>query len=295
MKSFKQDLIASAPAIQQHRQHLSFVLVEDFEKDGAFDDAVRGVSYIVHIASPLSDQAGDAEREIIQPAIRGTLSILNSAHRESSVKRIVITSSALAVWSFSPHPFSANDIEPDPTGPYGDGFAAYAASKKLAYNRTRDWVHEKKPNFAVINIMPSFVFGRNELATTRAELMTGSNGILLGMALGGSNNPQGLPNSACHVDDVAKVHIQALSVPDVGPFRNFGVAWSAGQWQWDDIKEIARKHYPEAFEDGTFVSEGSIKSIEMAFDAHQTEKTLGFEFKSLETAIKDLVGQYIEL
>ncbi|KPI36088.1 putative uncharacterized oxido [Cyphellophora attinorum] len=291
----KQDLIANASATQPYLKQLSFVHVTDFEKDGAFDDAVQGVSYIIHIASPLSDAGTDVQRDIVQPAIRGTLSILDSASKASSVKRVVITSSSLATWSFAPDPYTASDFQPDPEVPKEPGFFAYAASKKLALNRTRDWVQEKKPGFAVINIMPSFVWGRNENATTRADLAQGSNGMLLKLALGGANIDQGFPNSACHVDDVAEVHVRALDVPDVGPLRNFGVGWSKEKWQWDDIKEIARKHYPEAFEDGTFVSSGSIKSAEMAFDASETEKTLGIEFKSLETAIKDLAGQYLEL
>ena len=48
-------MVRSNPALQAMNKssQLSFIVVPDITVPGAFDDAVKGVSYIVHIASPI--------------------------------------------------------------------------------------------------------------------------------------------------------------------------------------------------------------------------------------------------
>jgi nucleoside-diphosphate-sugar epimerase len=42
-------------------------------------------------------QSDNAERDIVEPAIKGTLNILAGAHKVPSVKRVVITSSVAVI------------------------------------------------------------------------------------------------------------------------------------------------------------------------------------------------------
>ncbi len=76
---------------------LQFTFVPDILADGAYDEAVKDVKYIIHIASPIAKETEDYERDVIQPAVKGTTNILKSALKAPTVKRIVITSSILAV------------------------------------------------------------------------------------------------------------------------------------------------------------------------------------------------------
>ena len=71
--------------------------------------------------------------------------------------------------------FTSNTVPSEPTGPYANPFAAYLASKKLAYLRTRDFLNAENPHFGIINIMPSFVIGRKDLTTTPEAVASGSN------------------------------------------------------------------------------------------------------------------------
>lgn len=77
-------------------------IVKDAITDGAFDEAVKGVDIVVHTASPFHYHAKDPEKDMLIPAINGTLSILKSAANEPShkVKRMVITSSFAANLDF---------------------------------------------------------------------------------------------------------------------------------------------------------------------------------------------------
>lgn len=72
------------------------VIVPDITASGAYDDAVKGVKYVIHVASPLPHPRyndADYDAEVIQPAIKGTVGILASAYKVSGVQRVVMTAS----------------------------------------------------------------------------------------------------------------------------------------------------------------------------------------------------------
>lgn len=69
-------------------------------KDTASSDlteAIKGVDYILHTASPYQLNVEDAKKDLLVPAVEGTLNVLRYAQKEKSVKRIGITSSFAAV------------------------------------------------------------------------------------------------------------------------------------------------------------------------------------------------------
>jgi nucleoside-diphosphate-sugar epimerase len=49
----KIDAIKKAPSIQPFLDRLQFVIVSDILQEGAFDKALEGVDYVLHLASPL--------------------------------------------------------------------------------------------------------------------------------------------------------------------------------------------------------------------------------------------------
>ena len=291
----KAALIKSAKSTQPYLSQLSFVIVPDIEQDGAFDEAVKGVDYIMHVASPLAKPSEDPENDIIRPAIRGTLSVLNSALKEPKIKRVVITAS---VASISPenkqNPFTADNVEEDPSGPYPSSFVAYSASKKLAYNRTRDFIAQQAPHFTIINIMPVFVIGKNELATSTKDIDAGSNALALSTLLG-RDVPSFMPGSVCHVDDVAFVHVAALD-PKIKGNQNFGVNLNVrGTHHWDAAINIIKKHFPNAFEEGIFPFGGRGECQAYAYDTTATEETFNFKHKTYEAMVVSLAGHYIDI
>ena len=60
------------------------------------DNAVDGCSYVVHIASPCPMKQPKDENEVIEPAFKGTLSIMRAAN-QYNVKRVVLCSSYAAI------------------------------------------------------------------------------------------------------------------------------------------------------------------------------------------------------
>lgn len=77
------------------------VVVPDMIAEGAFDEAVKGVDGIVHMASVLTFSTNP--EEVIPPTVKGTLNILVSATKEPGVKSIVLTSSSMAALTPTPN------------------------------------------------------------------------------------------------------------------------------------------------------------------------------------------------
>jgi nucleoside-diphosphate-sugar epimerase len=116
----------------------------------------------------------------------------------------------------------------------------------------------EKPHFDVINVLPTFVIGKKQLATTKEEISSarGSNALALGPIFG-VQNPAGAPSVTVHVDDVAYVHVAALH-PNIEGSQNFGVNWNGIKGvNWDDAIDIVRRHFPKEVESGLFPLGGS--------------------------------------
>jgi nucleoside-diphosphate-sugar epimerase len=241
---------------------IEFVIVPDILADNAYDEAVKGVKYILHVASPVIKEGNNFtpdqyETHLIAPAIKGTTSILTAAYKTSGIKRIVITSSEVAIIPWEE--FIAKEVDtvfddtyeiPFPAGPYTHVFEAYAASKVRALVATKDFIKEKKPEWDVINIMPSFVVGDNENVTDPNLIADGTVGAAFAQVIGKDSGWGAVPSTSVHVEDVARLHVEALK-PEVDGNQSF-LAVSEGErgTRWEEAKEIVKRNFPEAVEKG---------------------------------------------
>ena len=206
----------------------------------------------------------------------------------------MITSSVAAILPGEPRVFDADNVEPDPVGPYNHPFFAYGASKTLALNAARRFVAERSPKFDVIHIMPSFVVGPYRFATHRESYERTSNRIALSVLLG-RKFPERRPGIACHVDDVAAVHVTALRA-EVQGHQNFGVSFDGPKViEWNTAAEIVKRRLPDLVEQGIFPLGGSVETQTLHFRAEKTEQVLGMRFKSFEEMVVDLARAYSQL
>lgn len=213
----------------------SYVIVEDLMSPNGFDEAVKDMEGVAHIASPFSTHTSDDPyKTYVAPAVDGTLSVLKSAHgpNGSKVKRIVITSSMGAVSSFNAPPVEGkvftekdfNELDPQILAEKGKDsppWTAYFASKVLAEKAAWEYVKTNKTKYDIATICPPFVLGpiihqvKNEAALNTSvdafyEFLVGK---------GDSEAAKRPAGIAVDVRDVAAAHIQSLIVEKAGGNR----------------------------------------------------------------------------
>lgn len=312
----KAETIRSAKPIQPYLSAVTFVIIPDFLAHGAFDEVLNGVDYVIHVAAGLPAPDMDykdpeqVNERLIKPNYEFMQSFLHVAKKQPSIKRMVITSSAGAMvpqlWDTSDpdrptvlpiKPFSADAPPPQRplTGPFSCVNDAYHVSKALGLQQTLDFIATEAPHFSIINVMPTFTIGRKGLGQSLMDYLTSTNAFVLAPLLGFPlPHPYITPASACHIDDVAHVHVAALD-PKIQGNRNFGISNDLREHvRFDDAKDIVRDRFPEAVQRGVFSLKGSAPTTPLPFDARATEEVFGVRFKSFEEAVVDMVSGFLE-
>ncbi|KAG8973228.1 methylglyoxal reductase (NADPH-dependent) gre2 [Tulasnella sp. 425] len=224
-----------------------YIVVEDITKylvgdteniqDGAFDEAVKGVEGIAHVASPNYFTEGEPD-EVIIPAVRGTVGILESAKAHgTTVKRVVVTSSTSALvhpTTQAPRTFTEADWNDESVrvvrekGVAASGGDKYAASKALAERAIWAFVETNKTSmdFDVVTILPGLNLGPVLQKMTSPTDASISMGLLFNLIKNPHPDPTTYTNHIVHaidVRDVADAHIEALLHPEAAN-RRFIVA-----------------------------------------------------------------------
>lgn len=70
----------------------------DLLEEGSYGDAMEGCSIVFHTASPFTLAVKDPQKELVDPALKGTRNVLEEVNRKDSVKRVVLTSSLVAMY-----------------------------------------------------------------------------------------------------------------------------------------------------------------------------------------------------
>jgi nucleoside-diphosphate-sugar epimerase len=294
-------------ALKIPSEQLSCVVVPDLAVPGAYDEAAAGVDYVIHIASPLTTGKTMTQEEFqkffIEPAVQGTVGMLKSAQKAGTVKRVVITSSVVAIVPASELVKSADTIvtaearAPSNPGPYGSEFEAYSASKVAALNEAEKWTQESNPSFDVVYIHPGFIEGRNDLVQTAQGTFEGTNAFILGIAAGKEPTGRTLPGSTVHNDDVARLHVEALQSKI--PSGSYMASWNADDnidgSKWEDVPGYVAKNFEKEVQSGLLPNRGTMNSQRQRFDSRKTEKVFGWKLQNLEEQVKSVVGHYVEL
>ena len=146
---------------------LQFSDVKDIGAAHAFDKVFKDhpdIKYVIHAASPVAFAADDLKRDIIDPAIAGTLSAVTAAHNYGKqVKRFIQTSSLAAMTHPNDEPGSVytEDSWSKVTLEEAtkDGLLAYYASKKYGEKALWDFMENETPSFDAVSINPPLVLG----------------------------------------------------------------------------------------------------------------------------------------
>ncbi|XP_020592272.1 cinnamoyl-CoA reductase 1-like [Phalaenopsis equestris] len=178
-------------------------------EEGSFDAEISGCDGVFHTASPFYHSVTDPQAELIDPAVKGTLNVLNSCSKSSStVKRVVVTSSMAAV-SYNERPRNP-DVTVDETWFSNPDLCKekkvwYVLSKTLAEEAA--WKFAKDHDIDLVTINPAMVIG----PLLQPTLNTSNEAVL--KLIDGSSSFPNVTFGWVDVKDVAEAHILAFENP----------------------------------------------------------------------------------
>ncbi|XP_077233035.1 cinnamoyl-CoA reductase CAD2-like [Tasmannia lanceolata] len=257
--------------------HLFQINLLDYESLLA---AIQGTVGVFHLASPcIVDRVEDPERELLDPAIKGTINVLEAA-KVSGVKRVVVTSSNCAI---VPSPKWPEDVVKGEDCWTDLDYCKqnelwYSVSKTLAEKAAWEFAKDKGLDVVVIN--PGTVLGP---ILPPAPVINASMIMLLRLLQGGTEEYENIYMGSAHVKDVALAHIllyenpsasgRHLCVEAIAHFSDFATKVA------ELYPEYKVPSFPKDTQPGLLRAQNPCKKL----------IDLGLHFSSTEQIIKDSV------
>lgn len=299
----------AAAVVKTHgsHPHLQTAVVGDITLSDAYLEQLQDLApaAILHLAAPFSYATTNFEQDLMIPAVKGTMALLEAARQIKSVRRVVQTNSFACIYDADAGPapektYSARDWSPLS---YEDGVkapnapTAYRASKTAAEKAAWDFIKTARPQFDLVSLCPAMVFGAflpgAKPGSTR-DLNT-SNALVQAVVSVGESSPVPPTKGPVWVDvrDVADAHLQSLLKPEAAGGRYL---LAAGVYCNQEIADVTRKAFPKlrsrvpAGEPGKREAQTHFK-----IDATDAEKTLGLKWRGLGECLGELVPQLYEI
>ncbi|KAH0843828.1 Aldehyde reductase 2 [Fonsecaea pedrosoi] len=251
------------------------VIVQGMENESSFDEAVKGVSGVVHTASDLT--INPDPNQVIPKVVAGSLNLMAAAASQPSIKSVVLTSSCAASYVIGSGSttvvdqgvcvcvcvcvWKSEDIKDwsrlmwtdadtwndaavqaawsDETPAEARGFQVYTASKVEGEREAWRWFEKNKPGYAFNTILPPFNVGPILCPEIGGSTMGFVRQLLEGDGFVTKLLP---PQWHINVRDDARVHVAALLDPSVNCQRLFPFATP---FNWTDIIGLLRRLRPE--------------------------------------------------
>jgi len=177
------------------------LVAADLMADDPFS-AHTDVDAILHMASPYVMNAAEPQRDLVDPAVKGTLSLFEAAAKSPRVKRVVLTSSMAAI---TDEPDGRVLTEKDWNTQSTLTRNPYHLSKMLAEKAAWDWMKGHKAGFDLVVINPFLVIGPSHTKTINT-----SNQTFVDLLKGTYPAVMDLTWGFVDVRDVATAHVRAL-------------------------------------------------------------------------------------
>lgn len=281
----------------------------DLLEDGSYLKAMEGCAVVFHTASPFNFKVTDNQRGFVDPAFKGTRNVLDSVNKTETVKRVVLTSSCVAIIgdtvemsTYADKMITEDMWNTTSTVNHNPYNYSKTVAEKLAWE-----MNEKQERWKLVVINPSFVMG-----PTLSKTSTSGTHDMIGQMADGTMKSGAPPFEIGMVDikDVTDAHFNAaylegasgrhilsnktLSIVDVANIikNKFGDKWllpkkAAPKWLIWLIgpiidKSISRKMISNNFGHSWLATNS--KSI----------NKLGIKYTALENCIENMFQQMID-
>nr|BAA36407.1 dihydroflavonol 4-reductase [Ipomoea purpurea] len=252
------------------------------EEEGSFDDAIAGCEGVFHVAAtPVDFVSDDPQNEIIRPAVKGILSIINSCAKAKTVKRLVFTSSAVTlIVQGNPKPVYDESSWSDLDLIYAKKMPGwmYFASKTQAEKEA--WKAAKEKQIDFISIIPPLVIGTSIVPTVPLSFT-----IALSPVTGNEAHYFVIKQGQyVHLDDLCEAQIFLFEHPKAeGRF-----ICSSHDATIHDLAKMIRQNWPEYYVPSEF--KGIEKDLQVVSLSSKKLLDMGFQFKyTLEDMYREVI------
>ncbi|KAI1248120.1 hypothetical protein MGN70_010369 [Eutypa lata] len=289
----------------EHASQLSTVIVPDITKAESFEEAfttgTNKITGVIHTASPFVLAPEDNVRDLLEPAIRGSVAILEAAKRwgSDSVRAVVATSSFASIVDIGlgkrpGYTYTEADWNPMTyeEAARADGVTAYCASKALAERAMWDWMATNKPPFALATICPPWVFGPYARAPKSTAHLSESVSLLWNITSTKTIPPFDFGGYA-DAREVAAAHVLALETEgDSGQQQQQQRFLVGQQFRYQTAVDLAREKFP-----ALGLPRGVPGEVEPAYavDGSKAARVLGLKYGDLGGTVGDMFGQLLEV
>jgi nucleoside-diphosphate-sugar epimerase len=280
----------------------------DLLQEGAFNGPMKGCELVFHTASPFVIMGiKDAQKELVDPAVKGTRNVLEAANRTDSVKRVVLTSSVVGVYG------DAADMQQTKNGIFTEDYWNTSSSvehqpynySKVAAEKAAWEIAKQQNRWDLVVINPGLVLGPSlTQASDSTSLSTMMQFVDGSLKMGAPMLEFGVVD----VRDVAQAHIKAGFTPGASG-RHICVSDSVTML---GMGKLLRKHFGGRYHfprrelpkflvwlggpmngiTRKFVSTNV--GYPLKFDNSYTRKDLGMEFRPVEATVIEHFQQMID-
>lgn len=85
------ETIKLGPSVQPYHHRIGYTVVPDNTVQGAYDEALAGTQYVVHIAGAWPMPHLHPDNDIYYPFIQSTKKLVEAAEKAGTIKRVVFT------------------------------------------------------------------------------------------------------------------------------------------------------------------------------------------------------------
>ncbi len=182
----------------------------DLLEEGSYAEAMKDCELVYHTASPFTSDFKDPQKELIDPAVKGTVNVLEQANKTPTVKRVILTSSCAAIYTDASETTQKPLTEEKWNTTASLEYQPYSYSKTLAEKKAWE-IQEKQSQWDLVTINPSLVLGP---ALNHGKVTSESFSLLKQM--GDGTMKMGAPKvgiGMVDVRDVADAHYAAGFTP----------------------------------------------------------------------------------
>lgn len=273
----------------------------DLLTPGSYDAAMEGCELVMHTASPFVISGfRDAHEALVRPALEGTRNVLEGVNRVSSVKRVVLTSSVVAV-----HGDNIDSLEV-PNNTFTEAHwnsTSTADHQPYPYSKTvaerEAWaINSRQTRWDLVTINPGLVLGPTLTKNSDSASMGIMKQLVNGMMFPAAPH---LQMGLVDVRDVATAHIKA-GFTATAKGRHITTAGNPTMLELGQIlrKRFGHKHLfpfmqapkamiwliaPAAGLTRRYVSLNV--GYPVKFDSSKSQRELGIQYRSTEQTVCD--------